>query len=686
MTPLGTRRALLVACVLLASVVLGTANQPAAGAATGTVTVTVNAKAGLAVMPPTALGVNDAVWDSQLGTNAVSDLLKGAGVRMMRYPGGSYGDIYHWKDNTAPGGYVAPNTDFDTFMGSVQRVGAQPMIIANYGTGTPEEAADWVRYANVTKQYGVKYWTIGNELYGNGHYGANWEADNHADKSPTGYANGVVAFADAMKAVDPTVKIGAVLTMPANWPDAVVADGDSGNWNKTVLGIAGSKIDFVDLHWYPGGTSAAESLAKPAQITDALYLVRRQIAQYAGSNAGRIGLSLTETNVGVGQNTQPGALYLADTYSALLEQGVFTVHWWDVHNGIGTVSTVAGQTDYGDFGMLSSGNCNADGTVCEPALNTPFAPYYGLSMVNAFARPGDQFIRAASDQALVTAHAARRPNGDVAVMLVNQDPDNSYPVAINYAGFSPSSAAPAVSTYTNGATSITSGSSLSSLPPYSLTVLVVHPSRVVAGAPGAPGQPTAGAVTDRSATISWPAATPGSSPIAKYEVYRQNGAISEQLGETSSTSFTVSNLTGGRRYTINVLTRDAAGKVSWASPPLTITTGSPAQSSCAVRFTDVTDWASGYVASVDITNTGANPIDGWTLTFAWPTGWQQFSSGWNGNWTQEGTTVKVTSLAGAGKLAPNGGATNVGFVANYTGPNILPGAFTLNGTPCTVLN
>jgi alpha-L-arabinofuranosidase len=90
---------------------------------------------------------------------------------MMRYPGGSYADIYHWRDHTAPGGYVAPNTDFDTFMASVARVGAEPMIIANYGTGTAEEAADWVRYANVTKGYGAKYWTIGNENYGNGHYG-----------------------------------------------------------------------------------------------------------------------------------------------------------------------------------------------------------------------------------------------------------------------------------------------------------------------------------------------------------------------------------------------------------------------------------------------------------------------------------------------------------------------------------
>ena len=145
---------------------------PAAGTAgaatTPTATVTVNARAGLATMPDTGIGINHAVWDSQLGTDEVADLFGAAGVRTMRYPGGSYGDIYHWKDNTAPGGYVAPNTDFDTFMGGVRRAGAQPIIIANYGTGTPEEAADWVRYANVTKGYGVKYWEIGTSSTGTG--------------------------------------------------------------------------------------------------------------------------------------------------------------------------------------------------------------------------------------------------------------------------------------------------------------------------------------------------------------------------------------------------------------------------------------------------------------------------------------------------------------------------------------
>ncbi|MFC4590999.1 cellulose binding domain-containing protein [Sphaerisporangium corydalis] len=681
------RRLPVVAATVLTGAVMSMGpGLPAAGAAPPPVTVTVNARAGLATAPATGLGVNDAIWDTELGTTAVSDLLKTAGVRMIRYPGGSYADIYHWKTHTAPGGYVAPNTDFDTFMAAVRRTGAQPMIIANYGTGTPEEAADWVRYANVTKSYSAKYWTIGNENYGNGHYGSAWEADEHADKRPVAYANAVVAFADAMKAVDPSVKVGAVLTTPANWPDGLVGEGDSATWNQTVLSVAGSKIDFVDVHWYPGGGTAAEALAKPEQIDDAVYLLRRQIAQYAGAGASRIGISLTELNVGVGQNTQPAALFLADVYSGLLENGVFTVNWWNVHNGIGTVSTVAGQTDYGDFGLLSSAGCTADGTTCEPALNTPFAPYHGLAMMNAFARPGDQFLRAGTDQPLVTAHAVRRRDGDLAVLLVNKDPVNSYQAGIGYAGYIPAAGPPKVYSYLNGGTSVTSAQTGSAtgqtLPPYSLTTIVLHPAAQSTGAPGAPGQPAAAAVTDRTATLSWPAATPGDRPIAKYEVYRQNGAISEQLGETPGTSLTAGNLDPGTRYTVNVLARDTAGKVSWASPPLTFATGSPATSTCTVRYTDNDDWGSGYVAGVDVTNTGPHAIDGWTLTFTWPTGRQQMNGGWNGDWQQNGRTVKVTSLATNGGLAAGGGTVNIGFVAGYSGPNILPSVFTLNGTLC----
>ncbi|HEX5199983.1 MAG TPA: cellulose binding domain-containing protein, partial [Actinoplanes sp.] len=561
------------------------------------------------------------------------------------------------------------------FMASVRRTGAEPMIIANYGTGTAAEAAGWVRYANVTKKYGAKYWTIGNENYGNGHYGSAWEADDHADKSPAQYAAEVVAYADAMKAVDPTIKVGAVLTMPANWPDALTGEGDAGSWNQVVLQTAGPHIDFVDVHWYPGGGSAAEAIGKTQYLDDSIYLLRNQINKYGGANASKLGISLTELNVGVGQNTQPGAIFLADAYSSLIANGVFTVQWWNVHNGIGTPSTVAGQADYNDFGLLSSGTCTADGTVCEPPLNTPFAPYHALKLMSSFVHPGDQMVRAATDNALITAHAARRPNGDLAVLLINKDPDAAHDVALAYSGYTPSAAAPAVLTYGNGDTGIHAGSA-TSLPPYSITLVTMHPSASNAAAPNAPGAPTASAVTDRTATISWP----GVARAVKYEIRRANGAIGEQLAETGGTSFTVRNLQPGKRYTVNVLARDAAGNLSWSSPPLTFTTGAPATSTCTVKFADTNDWGNGYIGQIDITNTGAAPLNGWTLNFTWPATWQRVDSGWNATFTQTGTDMRVTSDA---TLAADGGTTSVGFVGSYSGPNVLPVAFTLNGTLCS---
>ncbi|GGL00260.1 cellulose binding domain-containing protein [Mangrovihabitans endophyticus] len=652
-----------------------------ASAATTPVAVTVNAPAGLAVVPGAALGVNDAVWDAQLGTTAVSDLLDAAGVQMIRYPGGSYADIYHWRDNTAPGGYVAPDTDFDTFMASVQRIGAEPMIIANYGTGTPEEAAGWVRYAR-DKDYPARFWTIGNENYGNGHYGSAWEADDHADKSPAAYAQGVVDYAEAMRAADPDIKIGAVLTMPGNWPDGLVAEGDAGTWNQEVLTRAGAAIDFVDVHWYPAETTAAATLAKTGQLDDAMHLLREQIDRYAGPHADRIKISMTETNVDVGRNTQPGALFLADTYSELLENGVFTVHWWNVHNGMGEVSTVAGQTDYADYGMLSSGNCQSDGTVCEPPLNTPFPAYRALGMMSSFVRPGDQLIGAGADDPLVAAHAARRPDGDLAVLLINRDPDRERSVTLDYRGWTPGSGTPTVATLGNGDTAVhtaTAGTATAqTLPPYSLTLLTVHPATAPTGAPHAPGQPTATAVTDHAATFTWAAAGAGGHPIAKYEVYRNDGGVSEQLGETPGTSFTAGNLRPGTRYTVTVVARDAAGRASWSSPPLTFTTGTPATSACTVRLTDTNDWGNGFVGSIDITNNDGEALPGWTLAFTWPTPWQSVDSGWNATWAQSGRTVRVT---GTGLGADQ--TVTVGFVGSYSGPNVLPAAFTLNGTVCT---
>ena len=88
-------------------------------------------------------------------------------------------------------------------------------------------------------------------------------------------------------------------------------------------------------------------------------------------------------------------------------------------------------------------------------------------------------IAAASDQALVTAHAVRQANGKLALMLVNKSPDTTYNVALSLSGYSPSAAA-TVFTYGMNSVHISSRSVSSAgttvvrtIPPYSLTTVVL---------------------------------------------------------------------------------------------------------------------------------------------------------------------------------------------------------------------
>ena len=444
-----------------------------------TASVTVNAGAGLSPVPSGAIGLNTAVFDGGMTDPAIPGLLKAAGINALRYPGGSYADIFNWSANTAAGGFDAPNTAFDTnFIPLAQAISAQPIVTANYGTGTPDLAAAWVEDANVANHDGIKYWEVGNEVYGNGFYGTQWEQDNHSSKSPDTYAANFLQFRSAMQAVDPGIKVCAVLTTPGFWPDGVVGPGDAMDWNHTVLSILGSNVDCVVVHYYPGGADSASMLQDPSDIPGIMSTLRSEISQYAGSSASGVQVLVTETNSTIDLDTQPGALFTADTYATWLENGAVNVDYWDEHNGIGTPAAVDGQTDDNDQGMFSNGSSGSG--VTEPPADTPFAPYYSLEMLTKFVSAGDSPVTSSSDQPLVAAHAVKRANGDLDVLLINKDPGNSYTVSLNYNGFAPSSAAPTVFTLANNATSITSaqqGTAASqTIGPYSLTVIQLTPS------------------------------------------------------------------------------------------------------------------------------------------------------------------------------------------------------------------
>ena len=94
-------------------------------------------------------------------------------------------------------------------------------------------------------------------------------------------------------------------------------------------------------------------------------------------------------------------------------------------------------------------------------------------------------------------------------------------------------------------------------------------------------------------------------------------------------------------------------------------------------------WASGFTASITITNTGTSAINGWTLSFALPPG-QSITSGWSATFAPATGQVNARNVSYNGTLAP-GATVEIGFQATHTGNTAEPAAFTLNGTACTVV-
>ncbi len=214
------------------------------------------------------------IWDTKMDAlnekviNSVMDLKP----PVIRWPGGCFSDNYHWMDGIGPieerpirenmpwsllGSEFGPEETnrfgTDEFIMLCRRVGAEPYINVNVGSGTPEEAANWVEYCNGytdtefgslrannghLKSHKVKYWGIGNELYGP------WETGHMTSEE---YAEKFIEYYDAMKAVDPEIEL-----------FAVGADYRYPDWTKTVLEKAGKHIDYLSIHLYFTGALPEE--------------------------------------------------------------------------------------------------------------------------------------------------------------------------------------------------------------------------------------------------------------------------------------------------------------------------------------------------------------------------------------------------------------------------------------------
>ncbi|MEV0198810.1 cellulose binding domain-containing protein [Nonomuraea sp. NPDC050691] len=111
-------------------------------------------------------------------------------------------------------------------------------------------------------------------------------------------------------------------------------------------------------------------------------------------------------------------------------------------------------------------------------------------------------------------------------------------------------------------------------------------------------------------------------------------------------------------------------------------TSSGTPGACAVQYKITNQWSGGFQGEVQLTNTGADPLNGWALRWTFADG-QHIDQGWNGAFSQSGATVTVTNPAWSPALLPGASAT-LGFTGTWNGANTAPASFALNGAGCAL--
>jgi alpha-N-arabinofuranosidase len=449
-------------------------------------------------------GVNTATWDGFLGSAQTTtiNLLKEMGCLALRWPGGSTADGYHWASDS---------TGNTRFRNIATNIGAQAFITVNYGSGSSNEAAAWVKSFNITNNCKFKYWEIGNECYGT------WETDTNVPAhDPYTYAVRAAGYISMMKAADPTIKVGVVgspgedsYVNNTNHPALNPRTSQTHNgWTPVLLATLknlGVTPDFLVHHVYPEWTDPGVT-PPPVADSDPLLLqaasnwsrdaadLRQQITDYFGTGGTNIELVCTENNsdssaaFGRQLTSLVNGLYLADSVCRLMKTEFNAYIWWDLrngHNSSGTFdSTIYGWRTYGDEGMV-------DGA------SGKYPTFYAEKLLQYFVRPGDTVLTASSDYLLLAAYAARKADGALTLLMINKDAITNMTAQITLTNFFASQTA-TVRTYgipqdeavrTNGSAALqdielatnypVSMSFTNIFPPYSITLFTFAPAAPV---------------------------------------------------------------------------------------------------------------------------------------------------------------------------------------------------------------
>ena len=463
------------------------------------VTITVDPAQVVRTVDERVFGVNAVMWDTQTASAQTLSLLQAADIRTIRIPGGSLSDEYHWRTNTTAANTWTWSAGFDSFTQLITGLKASAFVTVNYGSGTPEEAAAWVAYANASeassastlnavigtdaKGYnwqtvatwanlraakalalndgmnflrlnrpsaiGLKYWEIGNENYGT------WETDQQAvPHDAYTYAVRAKAYSTKMKAVDPTIKIGVV---------AVVGETDYANGNTSHL-VTNPRTGLVRSGWTPVMLSTLKALGvtpdfliyhryeqAPAADTpgnpesDARLL---QAAKTWAADAANLRQQLTDYLGAAGAGVELVATENNSVYNKPGKQTTSLVNGLFLADSVGQLL----QTEFNALvwwdlrnGQETSNNNSAalygwrnygDYGILSGS-SEPYPTYYAMKLLTNFARGGDTIVRATSSSDLLGVYAAKRLDGTLSLLVINKDPANTLNASLTLTGYNP---------------------------------------------------------------------------------------------------------------------------------------------------------------------------------------------------------------------------------------------------------
>jgi alpha-N-arabinofuranosidase len=214
----------------------------------------------------------------------VIEALKQLHTPVYRFPGGNFVSAYEWRDAIGALDRRPPTFDpvwnsiqsndvgTDEFVALCRLLGSEPYITVNAGFGDATSARDLVEYCNGStsttmghlramnghpEPYRVKYWGIGNEMWGYSYQFGAMKLSQFIYKHNR--------FADAMRSVDPTIKLigsGAMADTMTGSGEALNL-GDSiipkplgpADWTGALFLHCLDNLDLISEHFYNyGGT------------------------------------------------------------------------------------------------------------------------------------------------------------------------------------------------------------------------------------------------------------------------------------------------------------------------------------------------------------------------------------------------------------------------------------------------